>query len=473
MKIIGRKAEQEILARCLQSNRPEFLIVYGRRRVGKTYLIREFFRNRFSFYTTGVPNQKTKDQLAYFAESLQNYGDPSDKAPENWLQAFSRLRKLLEADNVKRDPVSGKRIIFLDELPWMDTPRSNFRSALDYFWNVWASAQPDLVLIVCGSATSWIIEHMLDDRGGFYQRITRQIHLMPFSLLECEELLKENGTAMTRRQILQSYMVLGGIPAYLNLLDPRLSMDQNIHTLFFEERGELRYEFDHLYHSLFRNPQKHMAIVRQLAQRRGGFTRVELSDQKEIGNGEPLTKALEELEQCGFIRKYNAFPQKGNGSFFQLIDPFTIFSLHFQHTHQKSDWLSLVHTPEYYAWRGLAFETLCLNHLSQIKDRLGISGIQCDAYSWRSEKSSPGAQIDLLIDRRDDVINLCEMKYTTNPFSLDAEEEQKLLHRLEVFRKETNTSKALHLTLISAEGLIQGAHVGIVTWLITGDDLFR
>jgi len=473
MKIIGRKAEQDILNQCMASTRPEFLAVYGRRRIGKTFLIREFFHNRFSFYASGVPELKTKGQLKVFHESLRQYGSEDSAPPADWLEAFSRLRKLLESDQVSRDPVSGKRVVFLDELPWMDTARSDFKTGLDYFWNTWGSAQSDLLLIVCGSAASWIITHLLNDQGGFYHRVTRRIHLLPFSLQECELLLAENHSPMTRRQIMTSYLVLGGVPFYLNLLDARLSPDQNIEALFFRERGELRYEYQHLFRSLFRNAEKHLAIIAALSRRRGGLTRAELAQIPEIGDGEPLTKALSELTECGFIRKYNSFATPQRGCFFQVIDPFTLWCQHFQSIHASDSWLVRVHSPEYYAWRGLAFETLCLNHLDQIKNTLGISGIQADAYSWRSSGSSPGAQIDLLIDRKDDVINLCEMKFTTEPFSLTVAEDRQLLQKAEIFRKETGIRKAIHLTLVSAEGLSPGGNGGSITQLITGDDLFR
>ena len=472
MKIIGRVQEQEILRRCLESARPEFLVVYGRRRIGKTYLIREYFRNRFAFYSSGVPEFKTKQQLQVFHESLVRYGIADKKAPQNWLEAFSRLRRLLESDKAVRDPVTGKLVVFLDELPWMDTARSDFKGALDFFWNTWGSARQDLLLIVCGSATSWIIAHLLDDHGGFYNRVTHQLHLLPFSLKECEQLLRENGSPMNRRQIMQSYMVFGGVPYYLNLLDERLSLDQNIEELFFKEQGELKYEYNHLFRSLFRNTEKHMAIIRSLSARRGGKTRVELAADPSIGDGEPLTKALNELEQCGFIRKYSHFSFPQRNCLFQVTDPFILFCLHFQTIQAISSWLSLVHTPEYYAWRGLAFEMLCLNHVPQIKSSLGITGIQANVYSWRSISAVPGAQIDLLIDRRDDVINLCEMKFTNEPFSIGSSEEQELLHKLEVFRTETKTRKAIHLTLISAEGLAAGGHTSVLTKIINGDDLF-
>ena len=305
--MIGRNAEQSVLMDCLNSNQPEFVAVYGRRRVGKTYLVREFFQNCFSFYATGVSGLNTRKQLRVFSESLIRYGDCSKSIPKDWFEAFSRLEKLLSSTTIQRDYQSGKRIVFLDEMPWMDTARSDFKSALDYFWNSWGSAQKDLVLIVCGSATSWIINHIVKDTGGFYNRITRQIHLMPFCLNECEQFLLSNGVHFTRKQILESYMVFGGIPYYLNYLKPQYSLAQNIEYLLFQENSPLRFEYPTLLSSLFKNSSRYTAIIEALARKKSGLSRMELLECKNVPEGKELTRSLDELEQCGFIRKYTDF----------------------------------------------------------------------------------------------------------------------------------------------------------------------
>ena len=249
--MVGRKEEIKILEDCSESNKPEFLALYGRRRVGKTYLIKEFFHETFSFYATGVQNGNTKEQLKAFRESLIKYGDEERSIPNDWFEAFSRLQKLLEKDDVRRDYRAGKRVIFLDELPWMDRARSDFKSALDYFWNAWGSAKKDVFLIVCGSATTWVIKNIINDTGGFYNRITKQIHLLPFSLNECEQFLLQNNIEFTRKQIVESYMVFGGIPYYLDYFDRRYSIEQNIDILFFRENSPFKYEFKTLFSSLF------------------------------------------------------------------------------------------------------------------------------------------------------------------------------------------------------------------------------
>ncbi len=472
MKIIGRNREKDILSDCLSSKRPEFVVVYGRRRIGKTYLIKEYFNGQFSFYATGLSEEKTKGQLKAFHASLQVYGCTEKKAPEDWFEAFSRLRALLDAKDIYRDPVSGRRVVFLDELPWMDTARSDFKSALEYFWNSWASSQEDLLLIVCGSATSWIINHMLKERKGFHNRVTRRIRLLPFTLKECEELLLNNDIVMTREQIIECYMVFGGIPYYLNLIASRLSLAQNIDELLFKPYGDLKNECDELFYSLFKKPEKHMAIIKALSKAKNGKTRQELSEIKEVGGGSVLTENLQELEQCGFIRRYANYAKPANGAYFQLVDPFVLFSLRFLASRNQSSWMEYIHSPSYNAWRGNAFEICCINHVPKIKEALGIVGVETMEYAWRSETSDPGAQIDLLIDRKDGVINLCEMRYTDAAAEIDKNEYGRLMNRLSAFQKEARPRKAIHMTLVSANGLSKGKYSSVFQTVITGEQLF-
>ncbi len=472
MKIIGRKREKDSLMQCLMSKRPEFIVVYGRRRVGKTYLIREYFNKQFSFYTTGLSNEKTKGQLRAFNESLMRYGSEIKTVPEDWFEAFSRLRTLLEKKGVYREPLNNKRIVFLDELPWMDTARSDFKSALDYFWNSWASSQEDILLIVCGSATSWIISNLLTDKKGFHNRITRSLHLNPFSLAECEQLFELNDVVMTRNQIIESYMVFGGIPHYLNLFDARLSLAQNIDELCFKDYGYLHNEYYNLFYSLFGKPEKHMVILETLAKNIDGLSRSALSQYEKIGGGSILTKDLRELEECGFIRKFNNFTKKGEDFFYQLTDPFSLFSIKFINSKKLSRWSEFINTPAYNSWRGKAFENVCINHIDQIKSSLGISGLETNEFAWSYHDGDKGAQIDLVIKRKDGVINLCEMKYTNEEYTLDAAEHNRLLNRLSQFQKITSAKEAIHITLVCGSGYKPGKYSGIIQNVISGEDLF-
>lgn len=454
------------------SSRSEFVVVYGRRRIGKTYLIKKYFNEVFSFYATGLSNKNTKDQLKVFNESLIEYGVVDKKCPSDWYEAFKKLKELLLSENIKRDTLSGKKVVFLDELPWMDTARSNFKSALENFWNGWGSTQDDLLLIVCGSATSWIIDNLLSDEGGFYNRITRQIHLLPFTLQECEALFQANGVVMTRKQIVESYMIFGGVPYYINCFDKRLSLAQNVEELLFSKTGQLYYEYDRLLSSLFKKYERHAAIIEVLSKNKSGVLRTELAKIKKIGDGEPLTNALNELEQSGFIRRYQNYLKEKSGWYYQLIDPFVLFYYRFLKERSHENWLNYINTPGYYAWAGNSFELVGMLHINQIKQSLGISGVECKVYSWRSKESKPGAQIDLILDRRDGVIDLCEMKFTEDIFEIDATYEANLRNKLMTFINETSCDKAVHIVLISMNGYKHNEYSAIVTKGINGEELF-
>ena len=468
MLLIGREREIRAIDQCVESGRPEFVAIYGRRRVGKTYLVREYFKGGFSFYATGVANDGMDAQLMSFWIALRDCGGPQVPRPEDWFGAFVLLRDLLEGDSVKRDRPSGRRVVFLDELPWFDTPRSGFKTALDWFWNSWASAQADLMLVVCGSASSWIIDNLVDSREGFHNRVTRQIRLMPLNLGECESLLRANGIPFERRQVVESHMVFGGIPYYLNLLDRRLSLAQNIEALCFDPAGELRFERQRLFGSLFKHSRDHEAVINALSTRLVGLSRADLAKATGLDAGSGLTKVLRELEQCGFVRKYLNFAKRKNGHFYQLIDPFTVFSERFLVDGGPASWTEYLNSAGYHAWSGLAFELVCLLHVRQMKRALGIEGVRTAESAWHG----PDAQIDLLIDRADGVINLCEMKFCEGEFVIDAACERDLRNKLGSFMRETAPAKALHTTMVTLDGVASNSHKGVLVSEITGDDLF-
>ncbi len=470
--VIGRNSEKLTLQRCLESHKPEFVALYGRRRIGKTYLVRQFFKGKFAFYTTGIKDGKKKDKLGIFNDALIAYGSGKKARPESWFEAFSRLRDLLESPKCYKDGKTGKKVVFLDELPWMDTPHSEFKSALDYFWNTYGSAQEDLLLIVCGSATSWIINNIAKDTGGFYNRLTNIIHLQPFSLNECRKLAEKLGLDHGEESVAKTYMVFGGVPFYWNLLYPEESLDQGVQRLCFEEGGPLRYEFETLFSSLFSAKRTHRQIILALSEKASGLTRQELLKRDGLKGGETLTKDLEELEQCGFVRKFKR-PGAANGAYYQIKDPFVRFAITFLRSDKISSWLSYIKTPSYYSWQGNAFELLCLNHVKEIKNALGISGVETNEYSFRSSKHSPGAQIDLVIDRNDSVSNLCEMKYTTKPFAIDKDYAENLANKEEAYRLDTKTKNAVRITLISAHGVVRNSYSYVAMNVVTLSDFFK
>ena len=472
MYIVGRKEEKEILEDCLESRYPEFLAVYGRRRIGKTYLIREYFGGQFAFYYTGIADASRALLLKEFHRSLKQYGDTEKSVPGDWFDAFSRLKVILGREDVEKDYGSRKKVVFLDEVPWMDTPKSDFKIALEWFWNSWGSAQHDLLFIICGSATSWIVDNVFRNTGGLYNRVTKRMHLKPFTLRECEEFFRTQGFVMSRGQIIESYMVFGGVPYYLRLLSQRYSIHQDIERLLFVPGGPLRDEFDHLYASLFRNSDSYIRVIRSLASRGSGMTRDEIVFRAGIDSGGQLSGILRELEECDFIRKYTDYTRKTTGCIYQLIDAFTLFYLTFLENGRVKSWLEYLDSPGYHAWTGIAFEKVCMMHVPQIKEALKISGISSSEYAWKSKKTSPGAQIDLLIDRKDGIIDLCEVKYTANPYSLSPSVRQELVHKREVFREETGTEKALHVMMISANGFAKSPEDSIIRHKLTKEDLF-
>ncbi len=470
--LIGRENEREILENCLSSGKPELLVVYGRRRAGKTFLIKEYFKNQFSFYSTGVNSTRKADKLRAFYESLLTYGSNLDHCPKDFFEAFTCLRNLLESNDCYKDPETGKKVVFLDELPWMDSARSDFKAALDYFWNTYGSTKNDLLLILCGSATSWIINHILKDTGGFYNRTTNQIHLMPLSLKECKELSDMHHLDFDEKTIVKAYMIFGGIPYYWNLLIPSNSLDQEVDRLCFSEKGVLHYEFRNLFRSLFSSKLHHREIIEALSKKASGMTRNELIENGISSSGKGFSLELEELEQCGFIRRFTK-PNKTNNCFYQIIDPFCRFAINFIEKKKITSWMNYLDSPFYYSWEGISFELVCLLHLDEIKMALGISGIETMEYSFRSKKQNPGAQIDLVIERKDGVINLCEMKYTNTPFAIDKNYAENLECKKEAFLKETKTKSILRLTMICSSGLKKNEYSSMIRNTITLEDFFR
>ena len=470
-KLIGRKKELETLKSLLNSNKSEFIAVYGRRRVGKTFLIRSAFNQQFAFQVSALANATLSQQLTNFHIALQKVYPAIERSPtSDWFSAFQQLIAYIES--VKETP----KVIFFDELPWFDTQASAFIQALEHFWNSWASARNDIILIVCGSAASWMINKLINNKGGLYNRVTKRIKLAPFSLNECELFLNSKSTVLDRYQIIQLYMAFGGIPFYWDEVMPGKSAAQNINEICFSENGLLRNEFPNLFRSLFNNYQKHEAVINALTQKAKGLSRDEIINSTGLPNAGSTTKILTELEESGFIRKYTPFGKKSRNSLYQLSDFYSLFYQRFiknSLTINQYNWLTFIDSPKYRVWSGYAFEQVCLHHLPQIKQALGISGVQTSVSAWRSKSKMEGAQIDLVIDRRDQVINLCEMKYSINPFTIDNKYAEELRNKTGVFKSETNTRKSVLLTMITTFGLKSNSYsTGLVQNDLKMDILF-
>ncbi len=470
--LIGRVAEQKELQRIVESTKSEFLVVYGRRRVGKTFLVREFFGYRFDFQASGLANADTQQQLINFHTVLNKLQEhPHDKPPENWFSAFLRLEDYLESLEG-----TAKKIVFLDELPWFDTKGSDFVLGLEHFWNSWASARKDIVLVTCGSAASWMTNKLINNSGGLHNRVTKKIKVEPFVLGEVEAMLSVKGCAFDRYQIVQLYMALGGIPHYLDAIRPDLSVAQNIQYLFFDKGALLRNEFFNLYRSIFKKFDAYEQVVEALASKTYGLQRSEIAKLAGLASGGTLSKVLLNLEESGFVTSFTPFGGGKNKMMYRLSDHYSDFYFRFvrDNIHKGANaWLNLIDHPSHRAWEGLAFEQVCLAHVQQIKRALGIQGVLTSESAWRGTYDGQSAQVDLVIDRRDHVINLCEAKFSMEKFTITKKYAEQLREKCGVFRQSTATKKSVFITLITTFGVAHGEHqAGLVQQEVALEDLF-
>ena len=468
--IIGRENEMKLLEQFANSSRAEFIAIYGRRRVGKTFLVRHFFENHFAFDMTGIIEGTKTEQMAAFNDALKQYGYKGSKV-STWLDAFFALRDLLQA---KQD--DKPQIIFIDEMPCLDTPKSGFVKALGHFWNSWGAWQPSLKLIVCGSATSWMVRNVIDNHGGLHDRVTHEIALRPFTLHEAETFFKVSGFPWSRLGILHAYMAVGGVPYYLSLFLPGESPAQGIDRLFFAENGELRREFKRLFSSLFRIPEPYLNIIRALVKKPEGMTREQLSKQLNISNNGKLGSMLTDLVYCDFLKAFRVKSRKlkRNSAIYKLVDFYTLFYLSFaDNVYNNSNyWTQKQETPTVNSWMGITYERVCMAHVAQVKKALGISGMASETYSWHGNDNDAQAQIDMLIERSDKMINLCEIKYSESVYSLTQDEFLKIGRRVDIFRKATHTNYGIVPTMITTFGLAQGMYAESISATVTMDDLF-
>lgn len=454
--LISRDEEKKRLQRALTSNKPELIALTGRRRVGKTFLIRKAYEKEIKLEITGLQNDNQKAQIRNFLISMHAYGMPTDKAeqPSNWLDAFFLLTQQLEKLNL-----SEKYVVFFDELPWMAGKRSDFIEGFSYFWNSWASKQ-HIVVVVCGSATSWMIEKFINDKGGLHNRITDIIHLHPFTLKETEEFLVAKKIKYPRYQVVLLYMALGGIPMYLDFIRKDLSAVQNINQLCFKKSGFLHDEFNRLFPALFERHERHTSIVKALANKKSGLTRQEILKVTKLPNGGSFTKTLKELQQSDFVKTYSSFGKKKKDTIYRLTDSYCLFYLHQIEPNKDSqtlDFEQLFLTSAFKAWSGYAYENVCFAHIHQIKAALGITGMLTKIFSYITKPADglPGTQIDLLIDRSDHAIHICEVKFANATFIVDKNTVKNIRQKHAVFKYHSQTKKHLFTTFITTFGLIE------------------
>jgi len=469
-EIIGRELEIRLLEEAYNSGKPELVAVYGRRRIGKTYLVKTLFQNRFDFFVTGQYEGKLADELYLWNRKLVECSGIFYPMPKNWTEAFDQLRHYLGT-------LEGKRriLVFIDEMPWLDTSKSKFVRAFENFWNDWASSRDNLMIIICGSATTWMNDNVIAQKGGLHNRVTRKVKLSQFSLHETSLFLERKGIKWTRHQIAE-----GGTPYYLDLLQKGYSLPQNIDFLFFRKNAELDGEYNVLLKSLFKDSQIYRRVIEALANRAKGMTRKEICDDVKFSDGGTLTIVLENLMNCDFVRSYSAFGKKDRDTMYQLGDMFILFYLKFVRKGNGTDesfWSNSIDDPSRRTWSCYAFEQLCFSHIPQIKERLGIRGVLSNVCSWyrpgNKDKGIKGRQIDMLIERRDRVINVCEAKFSVRPYTITEKYLAEMNERMEDFRETTGTKSALHLTMIASSGLVPNECSGEIQSVVTLDDLFK
>lgn len=466
-KIIGRDSELGLLDKYNKSGKSEFVALYGRRRVGKTSLVRYYFKDRFDFYVTGVLDGTKADQEAAFYDALIKYGYSGGK-PKNWKEALNALGAILEKKKKKK-----RCVIFIDELPCFDADYSGFVKDFGDFWNRMASWYDNIFLIICGSATAWMIRNVIDSKGGLHNRVTHEMHLRPFDLYQTEQYVKARKGKWDRLSILQMYMALGGIPYYFSLVDFSKSPAENIDALFFSQDAELKKEYRRLYKSLYKNPDQYLEIINVLANSRKGMTRKEILTKLKLTSGRMISERLEDLVLCDFI-SYHSNGGKENSGIYRLVDFYTLFYLTFckNEITDRAYWRHTINTPVQNTWYGLAFERVCMCHIWQIIQALRLDSMLTKYYSWRSKQSEIGAQIDLVIERADGIIDVCEMKYSRSDYKQDIDDSRNLVNKIDDFVSETKTKKSVQTVLVTTYGLREGAHADDFQKILTLNHLF-
>lgn len=473
MALIGREREQRDFLEWMTTPTSELVCIYGRRRVGKTFFATELLGDYFAFDASGLDEGNESAQLRAFYEALKDYGCAKAAAPHDWWDAFRLLKELLERESCPRTP-EGKRVVFLDEFPWFSTPRSSFMAAFSDFWNRWAQRKSDVKVVICGSATSWILSEVLRSEGSMNRRVTHSLYIAPFSLLEVESFLRiEKNIEWDRREIIECFMVFGGTPYYLRKLQARLSLAENITALCLTPQAPLKDEAKRLLDTSLSNKPLYYETLATLGARKSGMARQELVKTLGIKDGKGFSTVLMGLEECGYIRTYRNPYRKGRKTLYQLIDPFLLFSMRFIGKEQSVvSWNEYYDTPSYNAWRGNAFEIACFSHLPQILRSLSLSTMKTTCFPWSSSSSGPGAQIDLVIERSDKITYLCEMKFTNAPYVARKRDAASWQERASVFKEETQTTHSLQWVLVAAAGAKKNEYSSIAAHVIEGDDLF-
>ncbi len=474
MDLIGRKPEKETFKHCLNSTESKLIALYGRRRVGKTFLVRKYFQSKIVFEVAGLYNGKLNDQLAHFTSALAKHGlgEADLEPPKSWKLAFDMLERFMDSIKGRQ-----KKVIFLDELPWFDTPKSKFLMAFESFWNTYCTKRNDIVCVICGSAASWMIKKILKNKGGLHNRVSEKIRLQQFNLHEIEQFLRMKGIRWSKYDIAQLYLTIGGVPYYLDAIRKGESVVQFVNRACFTNNGILTDEYKVLFASLFENSERHYQIVEALDSKKRGLTRKEIIKKTKLLSGGTLTTALNELEESGFISVVLPYQHNKTKALYKLTDNFIIFYLKFiknKSFRTTRNWANIIKSQAWVSWSGLAFERLCFAHVRQIKRALKLEVIECTVAPWAKADKNEGAQIDMLIDRADRVVNICEIKFTNGTFTIDKEYAKKLRNKIQLFSSiDANKRKNVFLTMLTTFGIVDNEYCKeLVQGEVVLEDLF-
>lgn len=448
-RFVGRELELKKLRAIGEADEPSIVVVYGRRRVGKTELLEQAFRHRNILKFEGIEGLSEKDQYANAMRQLAKYvgEDLLTKVQiTSWSEFF---------DLVARYTKEGTWTIYLEELQWLANYESKLLSELKYAWDNQFRRNPKLLLILCGSAPSFMLEKVVHSKA-LYNRSQHEIHLQELSISETKLFLKNRSD----REIFNAYLSVGGIPEYLKWVDKESSVFQGLCTHAFTSGSFFSREFEKIFTSSLANNKHYREIIETLS-RCKFLSREELAEKLKLTSGGTLSILLTDLEKCGFISKYCPYNLSNSSNVirYAIADNYLHFYFNFirpiQSKIENGDYnevpQSAIKMDSYAKWLGFAFERWCRKYSRVIAKILGFSGVQYRSgayFSRATNKKDPGYQIDLVFDRADKVYTICEMKYLQSPAGIKVIGDME--RKLSFFpNKGKNT---IHKVLICNEG---------------------
>ena len=494
--MIGRKKEIKLLNEICDLEESSLVAIYGRRRIGKTYLVNHMFKKYrqdcLFFEFTGAYDGDKRGQIDNFIDQVYEwfYVEPSFEI-KSWSDAFRFLKRTIDKEIKKRDS-NEKVIVFLDEVPWIDrSNKGGFLSALGYFWNTWCEPRENVVLILCGSNSSWIRDKILKNaRGSLYQRVTHQISMYPFDLKETKAyLLEQKGFMIDNKTVTDIYMIFGGVAKYLSFLNPNESSAENIDRVFFSIHGSMYREYDELFSSLFADKSDYYkSVIELLCTRRSGFSLSDISKAFNEKLGGKLRLAIAELEECGFIKGLSKYGNSVRGVNYMIVDPYILFHHKWIKGFSRNDiatlpnnyWLHKSSSQSYAVWSGYAFEIVVMVNIRLYLNAIGRLGFFSGVYHWQhmaKSEDEQGAQIDMVVNYGNNIFDILECKYYNSEYVISKEYAKNIKNKLSMFKKYGLYSKQkseLRLVFLTSYGVKMNAEAhSLNISRVCLDDLFE